>query len=148
MPPVVVQQVDRSSIPWLATGSLAPSTASFAATPMLLGAFVAWCLIKWCLSQNPVQCSHAKGRIVGVNVLDDEGEAAGPQKVGGGEVAVEGVEGCSGTCVLPQPQSGKVAAAAVEAEVGCIDLWEITMCPVVGHPCLGDVVPQVIDVGN
>jgi hypothetical protein len=36
MPPVVVQQVDRSSIPWLATGSLAPSTASFAATPMLL----------------------------------------------------------------------------------------------------------------
>jgi hypothetical protein len=23
----------------------------------LLGAFVAWCLIKWCLSQNPVQCS-------------------------------------------------------------------------------------------
>ena len=25
----------------------------------LLGAFVAWCLIKWCLSQNPVQCSIA-----------------------------------------------------------------------------------------
>jgi hypothetical protein len=22
----------------------------------LLGAFVAWCLIKWCLYQNPVQC--------------------------------------------------------------------------------------------
>jgi hypothetical protein len=31
-----------------------------------------------------------KGRIGCVDVVDDEGEAAGHQKVGGGEVGVEG----------------------------------------------------------
>jgi hypothetical protein len=59
-----------------------------------------------------------KDRIGCVDVVDDEGEAAGRQKFGGGEVGVEGWEGCSATCVLAQPQSGKGAAAEVEAVVG------------------------------
>jgi hypothetical protein len=60
-----------------------------------------------------------------------------------GEVGVEGWEGCSGTCVLAQPQtqSGKGLAAAVEAVVGCIRLWEMARFPNVGHPSLGDVLP-------
>jgi hypothetical protein len=37
---------------------------------------------------DPLECptSHVKGRKVGVNVYDDEGEAAGRHKVGGGEL--------------------------------------------------------------
>ena len=92
---------------------------------------------------DPPECPtrQAKGRIGGVDVVDDKGEAAGRQKVGGGEVGVEGWEGCSGTCVLAQPQSGKGLAAEVEAVVGYIRLWEMTRFPNVGHPSLDDVLP-------
>jgi hypothetical protein len=79
--------------------------------------------------------------MVVVNVIDDEGEAAGHQKVRAGEVGAGGVAGCAAGSVLPQPQSGKVAAAAVEAVVGCSGMWENAMCPVVRHPSSGDVVP-------
>ena len=86
---------------------------------------------------NPLECPTRllKDRIGCVDVVDDEGEAAVRQKIGGGEVGVEGWEGCSGTCVFAHPQSGKVAAASVEAEVGFVDLWEVARCPVVRHPC-------------
>jgi hypothetical protein len=84
---------------------------------------------------DPLECPtrRAKGSMVVVDVIDDEGEATGPQKAKAGEgVGAGGVEGRSAGSVLPQPQSGKVAAAAVDAVVGRSGLWENAMGPVVG----------------
>jgi hypothetical protein len=69
----------------------------------------------------PKPPKQGKGRKAEVDVVDDEGEAAGDPKFVGGEVGVGvGVgEGCSGTCVLEKPQRSKGAAGReAEAVVG------------------------------